>query len=263
MSQNSEEYYFINEPKSWDEAQMFCRKYYKDLATVNNIKDLERLRAAAYGQTDVWIGLYQTSDDLTDRKWHWSQPEVKYSYSEWSSGEPSDSGSNPIQLEEGFPYLFGSGTWLEAQQYCRKYHTDLISGQDQLIQLIESIPNRVDCWIGLSRDNWGWSDGSDSSFRSWNTSVNPTDQKCAALVEEGRWESQDCALKKRFICNAEAFAEEDFVGMVLSPTETTEVHLLHLHLTVMCLQNLLAPPAPDCHLSLTPVSTSNCTCSSS
>ncbi|KAK7890931.1 hypothetical protein WMY93_022894 [Mugilogobius chulae] len=61
---------------------------------------------------------------------------------------------------------------------------------------------------------------------------------------------------------AEAFVEEDFVGMVLSPTETTEVHLLHLDLTVMCLQNLLASPAPDCHLSLTPVSTSSCTCSS-
>ncbi|KAK7910403.1 hypothetical protein WMY93_015087 [Mugilogobius chulae] len=40
-------YHFINEEKSWAEAQTFCRKYYTDLATVNHMRDLERLRAAA------------------------------------------------------------------------------------------------------------------------------------------------------------------------------------------------------------------------
>ncbi|KAK7910400.1 hypothetical protein WMY93_015084 [Mugilogobius chulae] len=215
-------YHFINESKSWAEAQAFCRKYYTDLATVNHMRDLERLSTAADGQTDVWIGLHQTSDELADRKWHWSQPEVKYS-GEWTPGEPTDKGAagatreNCAVINAGGSwfdtncererscfvcYNESSNTvvlieeqslWFEAQQYCRGNHTDLMSGPDQQRLLEAKYPNRPDmkCWIGLSRDTWGWSDGSDSTLRNWKTDVDPNPNKCAALVDQGQWEDDD------------------------------------------------------------------------
>ncbi|KAK7910395.1 hypothetical protein WMY93_015079 [Mugilogobius chulae] len=101
-------YYFINESKSWSEAQMFCRKYYTDLATVNHMRDLERLRAAAGGQTDVWTGLYQASDKLADRKWLWSQPDVEYKLeTDWKIGEPTD-GEN-----ENCAIIYRDGKWID------------------------------------------------------------------------------------------------------------------------------------------------------
>ncbi|KAK7896309.1 hypothetical protein WMY93_021634 [Mugilogobius chulae] len=62
------------------------QKVLHHLATVNHMRDLDRLRAAANGHTEVWIGLHQTSSNVTDRKWHWSQPEVKYNETEWKLG---------------------------------------------------------------------------------------------------------------------------------------------------------------------------------
>ncbi|KAK7910399.1 hypothetical protein WMY93_015083 [Mugilogobius chulae] len=223
-------YHFINEYKSWAGAQAFCKKNYTDLATVNHMRDLERLRAAADGQTDVWIGLHQTSDKLADRKWLWSQPEIKYS-GEWAQGEPSDKGAGTTRencavinaggkwidsnCENKYPcfvcynessntvvQINNSLTWLEAQQYCRTNHTDLMSGPDQQRLFEATYPNRPDkwCWIGLSRDTWGWSDGSNSTFRNLKTYVNPHPKKCAALVDQGRWEDDGCTKNKHFIC---------------------------------------------------------------
>ncbi|XP_072314937.1 macrophage mannose receptor 1-like [Eucyclogobius newberryi] len=240
------EYHFIKDPKTWDEAQTFCRKFYTDLATVKNMKELKELERLTEpdGGTDVWIGLHQTSDDALDpnRKWLWSQPEVKYNEgeakAEWDKGgdgEPDDrdgaencvaigkssnadnkwfdvkcdlthyslcyneSSNSTVMIQE-------RRTWLKAQQFCREHHTDLMSGLDQQRQFHDKYPTRPlnsNYWIGLSRDTWAWSDRSNSSFRNWNSDVNPLNHKCAALRAQGRWESDACDLKKPFICHGE------------------------------------------------------------
>uniref|UniRef100_A0AAV2KM70 C-type lectin domain-containing protein n=1 Tax=Knipowitschia caucasica TaxID=637954 RepID=A0AAV2KM70_KNICA len=88
------QYHFIDKKMSWSEAQSHCREQHTDLASVNDMKDLKNLKAAANGRTDAWIGLHQTSDKLTDKKWHWSQPTVRYKEGDapWAPGEPNDSG---------------------------------------------------------------------------------------------------------------------------------------------------------------------------
>ncbi|CAL9694941.1 unnamed protein product [Knipowitschia caucasica] len=225
------EYHFIDKKMSWSEAQSHCREQHTDLASVNSMKDLKNLTAAANGRTDAWIGLHQTSDNLTDRKWHWSQPTVKYNESAapWGSGEPNggvaqscvDMDSDGLWYDYHcdamrscfFCYKESSNTavlindannlvtWLEAQQFCRTHHTDLMSGLDLLKLFQKQNPYCTNCWIGLFRDTWSWSDRSDSSFRNWNshTLINPETKKCAALGAEGRWESDDCGLEKSFI----------------------------------------------------------------
>uniref|UniRef100_A0A3B3CLZ9 C-type lectin domain-containing protein n=1 Tax=Oryzias melastigma TaxID=30732 RepID=A0A3B3CLZ9_ORYME len=86
------QYRFINEVKTWDEAQKYCREKHTDLATVTSMADMKRLNQDL-GSRKAWIGLYR--DAGGSRMWQWSQPEVQFneSQSKWDNYEPGDSGT--------------------------------------------------------------------------------------------------------------------------------------------------------------------------
>uniref|UniRef100_A0A3B3DR81 C-type lectin domain-containing protein n=1 Tax=Oryzias melastigma TaxID=30732 RepID=A0A3B3DR81_ORYME len=87
------QYHVIDESKSWDEAQEYCREEHSDLATVRSMADMERLSQDLRGR-EAWIGLYREAGG--SRMWQWSQPEVQFneSQSDWDpiSKEPNDVG---------------------------------------------------------------------------------------------------------------------------------------------------------------------------
>ena len=96
-------------------------------------------------------------------------------------------------------------TWTEAQSYCRANYTDLASVRNEtenqkVAELMD--PGEI-VWIGLFRDYWKWSDGSDSSLRYWEEGQ-PTDtsHRCAAanFYDFGRWGAEDCSINLLFIC---------------------------------------------------------------
>uniref|UniRef100_A0A3P9NM83 C-type lectin domain-containing protein n=1 Tax=Poecilia reticulata TaxID=8081 RepID=A0A3P9NM83_POERE len=63
--------------KTWKEAQQYCRENHTDLATVNNMKDMEGLISISLrGINEAWIGLYDQTN--AERSWHWSLPEVEF-----------------------------------------------------------------------------------------------------------------------------------------------------------------------------------------
>ncbi len=68
-SVSSCQYHFVNESKSWTEAQRYCRQNYTDLATINNMEEMNRLINTVNGSYSgsVWIWLY---DDVNS--WRWS-----------------------------------------------------------------------------------------------------------------------------------------------------------------------------------------------
>uniref|UniRef100_A0A4W6G674 C-type lectin domain-containing protein n=1 Tax=Lates calcarifer TaxID=8187 RepID=A0A4W6G674_LATCA len=102
-----------------------------------------------------------------------------------------------------FVFINNFMTWTEAQSYSN--HTDLASvrNMEENQKIMELLPSRQDIWIGLFRDSWKWSDGSNSSFRYWITGEpNGPKENCAVadFSSSGKWVDVICDHRTAFIC---------------------------------------------------------------
>lgn len=225
------EYHFGNMNKTWTEAQRYCREKYTDLATIDNMEDMKKLINTVvdigYNGT-VWIGLKKG-------EWQWSLADRDYSqgYVNWEENEPNNSGGKedcvfmrrsgkwndaPCNIQqlficygiknskESFHFIKETKTWREAQSYCREYYTDLANVRNQTQNhevMTEAAANEV--WIGLFRDSWKWSDGSNSSFTYWikekpNNFEGNQDCALTRLNNLGRWDDMQCYINSPFFC---------------------------------------------------------------
>ena len=78
-------YHYVNQPKTWAEAQSYCREKFTDLATVDNQDDNDRLQSIL--EASAWIGLYD------DRQlWNWSlgNEDFKNEFSNWAASQPNN-----------------------------------------------------------------------------------------------------------------------------------------------------------------------------
>ncbi|KAG7216472.1 hypothetical protein INR49_001958 [Caranx melampygus] len=158
---NLREYHFVNQSLNWTEAQNYCREKYTDLATIESVEDLNRLKRPS-GITDgSWIGL---SDD--PKSW-WRVMSNDSNSWRWSATESDPPGHRVYTV------INRSLTWTEAQTYCRTHHTDLatIENVEENAEAVSVMTtNSVsEAWIGLYRVRWRWSDNSNSSFTNWNS----------------------------------------------------------------------------------------------
>ncbi|KAI9546270.1 hypothetical protein NQZ68_028686 [Dissostichus eleginoides] len=205
------EYHFIQEEKTWDEAQSYCREHYTDLATVSDMRDLERLTNSSQ-TTDAWIGL-RSINERAIKEWHWSLPGEHPTECdpgcapEWHTDEPNNAETG----QQKYFFIDESKNWLQAQSYCREHHTDLVSGLEQINS--DEFKERVEefndqdisnkfLWIGLFREIWSWSDGKNFSFRHWDPDSfeDVASKKCAMTTSNGKWSSDICTDQKPFYC---------------------------------------------------------------
>ncbi|XP_038132880.1 C-type mannose receptor 2-like [Cyprinodon tularosa] len=234
------EYHYINEEKTWTEAQQYCRENHTDLATVSNMADMKRLLSHSAGNMkEAWIGLYDQAD--ATRIWHWSLPGVEFNESNqpWRENQPNDYGGlqncgiiwknlkwgdiscskkqeflcfDDNNSTKKFHLIQDKKNWTVAQSYCREKHTDLASGltqlqDEELRKELSPLNNETYSLTGLFRDTWRWSDGSSFSFRHWNLQFDSEQHnsgQCAMTVfdDGGRWKNENCTETKPFICYA-------------------------------------------------------------
>ncbi|XP_076145652.1 macrophage mannose receptor 1-like [Alosa pseudoharengus] len=202
------QFHVVKEQKNWTEAQQYCRQKFTDLATLDDMTEMEKVKSMIHkaGAENAWIGLKQG-------KWQWSLTdrgfyrENEREFRNWGNKQPDGHGQECVYKGENgkwhddrcshihrficydggnstHPYVLVTEekNWTDAQRYCREKHTDLASVRNQAENdQIEEVRagshvggashnngNRV-AWIGLFRDAWEWSDGSRSSFRHWKT----------------------------------------------------------------------------------------------
>ncbi|GLD50623.1 macrophage mannose receptor 1-like protein, partial [Lates japonicus] len=242
-SLTARQYHVVYELKNMTEAQSYCREKYTDLATIDNMEDVNLLNSMVdlskmiYTEYSylAWIGLY---DDVNS--WRWSLSDRSFytqeeaEFRNWASGEPdnyrgrehcgqmkddgewTDTGCESLRTavcmdvrgsNVTFVFINNPMTWTEAQSYCRTHHTDLASvrNMEENQRVTEVIPSGQSVWIGLFRDSWKWSDGSNSSFRYWNEAAgepNGAKENCAAadFKSSGKWEDRNCDQRRAFIC---------------------------------------------------------------
>ncbi|XP_049322355.1 C-type mannose receptor 2-like [Astyanax mexicanus] len=233
------QYHFVNESKTWAEAQSYCREHYFDLASVDNAEEaLELVKLADIRNSNsTWIGLY---DDLNS--WRWSLDDDSFykenerSFRNWYKENPKNWGGDSLcthfQFYDGrwsetyclsslrFVCYDGRGnasesyvlvnqymTWTEAQRYCREHHTDLASVRNEAEnQKLRSLYyyDYSDVWIGLYRTR-SWSDNSSSSFSFWKTGQPDNagqSEHCTAVSfsDSGKWTDNNCGQAFPFIC---------------------------------------------------------------
>ncbi|XP_071372194.1 C-type mannose receptor 2-like isoform X2 [Centroberyx affinis] len=229
FTSGSSDFHFVNVAENYTDAKSYCRDKYTDLATVHNAADMDNLIASVPSNIHrAWIGM-----EIGDVwRWHWSSPDKGLDFFNWKAGEPQNSnqdicaamnpggewfvsdcdtrqsfvcdGSN----DTGHIFIAEGKSWREAQNHCRNIlSSDLVSIQSaEENEAVQKVSQSQTVWIGLFKDRWKWSDGSNSSFRYWKPNQ-PNyfrgNQDCVAAVfrDKGQWNDLRCDIKRKFVCH--------------------------------------------------------------
>ncbi|KAM9496178.1 secretory phospholipase A2 receptor-like [Clarias gariepinus] len=205
--------------KSWNDAQQYCQKNYRDLAIVTNAEENLRLYTSIQNKDNTWIGLYKH-----DENWLWSD-KTQNDYFPWGSFIQSrdySQGCAEIQQyiwnvedcdhEQSFVcYMFlvlvkEKMTWEEAFKYCKVNYTGLASlkfPSQVLAAEVESNQSQTDnVWTDLRflDGKWFWL----SQGELWNLrlpSCPAPPYRCGARnIKTHIWENRDCNEKLNFLC---------------------------------------------------------------
>ncbi|KAF5899458.1 macrophage mannose receptor 1-like isoform X6, partial [Clarias magur] len=95
-------------------------------------------------------------------------------------------------------------TWFQAQAYCRTHYTDLASSlnssDNEILGLIQYTQGFS--WIGLYRDTWKWSDGSNATNIPWAPGKpdNSLGKQNCAVLNNGQFIDSPCTDSNYFFC---------------------------------------------------------------
>ncbi|XP_053332745.1 macrophage mannose receptor 1-like [Clarias gariepinus] len=229
---NNRNYTFINDPKTWYDAQTYCRANHTDLVTVKNESENQEINSLRQNLFNdyVWIGLFNNS-------WKWSD-QSNSSFRYWSSNKLSGglnctavNASNQlywstVDCTEKLPFICNEKklvlinqnlTWREALRYCRNNHYDLVSVLTQEMQFwVKEVARNASTehvWLGLRHTCtlgfWYWVTGETICFQDWAPGNGTGFEDCrdeerTGAVQSGgeqQWISLPQSNKLNFICS--------------------------------------------------------------
>ncbi|XP_055032694.2 putative C-type lectin domain family 20 member A [Misgurnus anguillicaudatus] len=179
-------YVLVLGDKNWTDAQAYCRQNFIDLATVQTTQDVANVATLLpqYTSSLVWTGMY---NDLNS--WRWSYKNEAITYTHFYSSEPNNNGDqecvaskigywNDLVCSSKLVFFCYDDTqtgaarfvlvsdvlrtWHDAQIYCRQTFTDLAIIRNQNDNNVLNVATNY-AWIGMFRDSWKWSDGTNVS----------------------------------------------------------------------------------------------------
>ncbi|KAK2854265.1 hypothetical protein Q5P01_006926 [Channa striata] len=216
-------YFFINQSKTWPDARQYCKDFYDDLAIIRQNNELDS--AVNPQEFPLWIGLRRDGET-----WKWSRG--LSDYRNWAPNPTGDYGDcvtmsslsktmTNQSCSTRYPFVCyrhnlvlvkENKTWEEAMQYCKD-----LSNNNNRYQLVSVQPgdeydymmNKVveadtdEVWSGLRflAGYWVWVNGADMSLPDLPACPVPW-QYCGAFSKNytGTLETRDCLDKKNFLC---------------------------------------------------------------
>ncbi|KAM8733928.1 uncharacterized protein AB9X84_022879 [Acanthopagrus schlegelii] len=217
----SSDFHLIKTSATYEKAKTFCREMYSDLATIHNATDMNNLITLVGNESPrAWIGL----EAADVRMWHWTWPDKGVDFLNWKAGQPlnknedacaaMDENGRWFESEcavrrrfvcQGNVFVAETKSWRDAQNHCRGLSSDLVSILSSAQnEAVHNLSGSQEVWIGLFKDTWKWSDGSNSSFRFWKP-AQPNDldrQHCTAAIfkDGGEWNNLRCTSNRNFVC---------------------------------------------------------------
>uniref|UniRef100_A0A3B3STD3 C-type lectin domain-containing protein n=1 Tax=Paramormyrops kingsleyae TaxID=1676925 RepID=A0A3B3STD3_9TELE len=189
------QYHFVNINLTWTDAQAYCRENYTDLATIDNMEEMKRLTESVGSDYtgEAWIGLKKG----TSWRWQWSSGEGGTGYINWDISQPNNLYNNQhctevtwpgtwdmTPCDEKHPFICyddnlilvnSNMTWNEALNYCRTYHSDLVSVHNEEIQYwVSRMAEKASTdhvWLGLRfscyLNFWFWVSAENVCYQNW------------------------------------------------------------------------------------------------
>ncbi|XP_063732510.1 uncharacterized protein LOC134859752 isoform X1 [Eleginops maclovinus] len=174
-------YYVVHELKNLNEARIYCREKYTDLATVHSEEDVMVMKDMFSSQiknaTSFWIGLYKDPDSqscsLSNMDFH-------------NFAETKSVHGEPCRMNSSIDELFAASGCEE------HFNTICFDVSEPLLKKHTT----------TYRDPWKWSDGSKSFFKFWLNGEPGSSENCvtADLYDSGGWVGQSCEGKHPFVC---------------------------------------------------------------
>ncbi|XP_059210663.1 C-type mannose receptor 2-like [Centropristis striata] len=222
--QDGKKFHFIDEIKTWPQAQSYCRELYTDLVSgLDQLNDTKFKEERQQHEGDLWIGLFRDS-------WRWSDGS-SFSFRDWdpelqntagkecavilSNGtwKPEDCGvKQPFFCYEDHVILINqSMTWVDALDYCRDNHRNLVSitslNQQRWVQEKAKQADSDYVWLGLrytcTLDFWFWVTDQAVHYNNWNSRVTTDDCDMSGAMDrtgEHKWVKKNDEEKFNFIC---------------------------------------------------------------